>query len=61
VDKKAQRMETSGGKVKDAHLAFGKPDEEIVKLGDELEAGLIVTRSLGLSSLRHARIQRVSQ
>ena len=60
VDEKAERIEANGGKVKDAHLAFGKPDEEIVKLSEELEAGLIVTGSRGLSGVRRALMGSVS-
>ena len=56
VDNKAERIEANGGKIKDAHLAFGKPDEKIVKLSEELEAGLIVTGSRGLSGVRRALI-----
>jgi nucleotide-binding universal stress UspA family protein len=60
VDKEAKQIEANGGKVKDAHLAFGKPDEKIVKLSEELEAGLIVTGSRGLSGVRRALIGSVS-
>jgi nucleotide-binding universal stress UspA family protein len=60
VDKKAEQIEANGGKVKDAHLAFGKPDEKIVKLSEELEADLIVTGSRGLSGMRRALLGSVS-
>jgi nucleotide-binding universal stress UspA family protein len=60
VDKKAERIEANGGKVKDAHLAFGKPDEKIVKLSEELEASLIVTGSQGLNGMRRALMGSVS-
>jgi nucleotide-binding universal stress UspA family protein len=49
VDKQARQKEAEGAaegaKVKDAYLVFGKPDIEIVKLGEELEAGPIVLGS----------------
>ena len=60
VDKKAERIEANGGKIKDAHLAFGKPDEKIVKLSEELEADLIVMGSRGLSGVRRALMGSVS-
>jgi nucleotide-binding universal stress UspA family protein len=60
VDKQAKRIEAKGGKVKDAHLAFGRPDEKIVKLSEELEAGLIVVGSRGLSGMRRALLGSVS-
>lgn len=60
VDEQARRIEEKGGKVKDVHLAFGKPDEEIVKLGEELEAGMIVMGSRGLGGVRRALMGGVS-
>jgi nucleotide-binding universal stress UspA family protein len=60
VDKQAKRIEANGGKVKDAHLAFGRPDEKIVKLSEELKAGLIVVGSRGLSGVRRALLGSVS-
>lgn len=60
VDERANRIEVEGGRVKDAHLAFGKPDEEIVKLGEELEAGMIVMGSRGLGGMRRALMGSVS-
>jgi nucleotide-binding universal stress UspA family protein len=60
VDEQAERIEAEGGRVKDAHLAFGKPDQEIVKLGEELDAGLIVVGSRGLGGVRRALLGSVS-
>jgi nucleotide-binding universal stress UspA family protein len=60
VDEKARRIESEGVSIKDAHLAFGEPDHEIVKLGEELEAGLIVVGSRGLGGVRRALMGSVS-
>jgi nucleotide-binding universal stress UspA family protein len=60
VDEQAERIEAEGGKVKDAHLAFGIPDQEIVKLGEELDAGIIVVGSRGLGGVRRALLGSVS-
>jgi nucleotide-binding universal stress UspA family protein len=60
VDRKAGEVEAMGGKAKDAHLAFGKPDQEIVRLGEELEAGMIVVGSRGLGGLDRALLGSVS-
>jgi nucleotide-binding universal stress UspA family protein len=60
VDGRAGRIESEGVTVKDAHLAFGAPDEEIVTLGEELEAGLIVVGSRGLGGVKSALMGSVS-
>jgi nucleotide-binding universal stress UspA family protein len=60
VDAMAEEIEAEGGKVKDAHLVFGKPEAEIVKLGEELEAGLIVVGSRGLGGVDRALMGSVS-
>lgn len=60
VDEQARRIEDECAKVKDAHLVFGRPDKEIVKLGEELEAGLIVLGSRGLHGVRRALMGSVS-
>jgi nucleotide-binding universal stress UspA family protein len=60
VDQQAERIESEGAKVADVHLVFGKPDEVIVKVGEELEAGLIVTGSRGLGGVRRALMGSVS-
>jgi nucleotide-binding universal stress UspA family protein len=60
IDRQAERVRAEGAKVEEVHLAFGKPDEAIVKLGEELEAGLIVTGSRGLGGVRRALMGSVS-
>jgi nucleotide-binding universal stress UspA family protein len=60
VDQQAERIEAEGAKVENVHLAFGKPDEVIVRLGEELEASLIVTGSRGLGGVRRALMGSVS-
>jgi nucleotide-binding universal stress UspA family protein len=60
VDQQVERIEAEGGRVKDAHLALGKPDEEIVKVGEELDVGLIVLGSRGLGGINRALMGGVS-
>lgn len=60
VDRKAAELETTDVGLKDAHLALGEPRKEIVKLGEELEAGLIVVGSRGLGGLARALMGGVS-
>ncbi len=47
VDRRAKETEVRVGKVNGAHPASGRPDAEIVKLGEELEAGLVVVDNRG--------------
>jgi nucleotide-binding universal stress UspA family protein len=60
VDGEAQRIEGEGCRVKDAHLRFGEPDAEIVRLGEELEAALVVIGSRGLGAVGRALIGSTS-
>ena len=60
VDQKAERIGTEGGTVEGTYLALGKPDEEIVKVGEELDAGLIVLGSRGLGGINRALMGGVS-
>lgn len=61
VDEKASEFEAAGITLKDAHLALGEPQKEVVKLGEELEAGLIVVGSRGLGGLARALTGSVSE
>ena len=49
LDKRVAWIEKIGGKVAGSHYREGKPDEEIVRLGEELDVGLLITgdRKLG--------------
>jgi nucleotide-binding universal stress UspA family protein len=60
VEGQAKGMQADGPKAAHAHLAFGRPDEEIVKLSEELEAELIVLGSRGLGRMRRALMGSVS-
>jgi nucleotide-binding universal stress UspA family protein len=53
-------IETHGGKVEDTRMAVGRPDAEIVRLAEELQAGLIVVGSRGLGGMRRALMGSVS-
>jgi nucleotide-binding universal stress UspA family protein len=60
VDGEAKRIEGEGGRVKDAHLRFGEPDAEIVRLGEELEAALVVVGNRGLGAVGTALMGGIS-
>src|SRR5918911_1495446 len=47
----------AGGEVTKAHLRVGKPDEEILRLSEEIVAGLIVIGNQGLGG-RFSRMRR---
>jgi nucleotide-binding universal stress UspA family protein len=54
LEKQMDEIKSAGGTVSRAHLRMGRPDEEIVVLGEEIGAGLIVTGSRGLGGMRRA-------
>jgi nucleotide-binding universal stress UspA family protein len=60
LDEYVRRIEESGGTVAGAHLRMGKPDDQIVRLAEELGCGLIVLGSRGLGGVRRALLGSVS-
>ena len=42
LDEQVAWLEERGGKVEDTHMAVGRPDAEVVKLAEELGAGLTI-------------------
>ena len=60
LDEQVKHIEEAGGTVTEAHLRLGRPDEQIVRVGEEVGAGLIVTGSRGHGGLRRALMGSVS-
>ncbi len=60
LDAQVEEIEAAGSSVTQTHLGIGRPDEEIVALGEELGAGLIVVGSRGRGGIRRALIGSVS-
>ena len=60
LDGQVDKVKSGGGIVARAHLKMGRPEEEIVVLGEEIGAELIVTGSRGLGGIRRALIGSVS-
>ena len=60
VRREVELIEAEGGVVKEAHIALGDPEKEIVKAGEELDVGLIVLGSRGLSAVGRALLGSVS-
>jgi nucleotide-binding universal stress UspA family protein len=61
LDGQVKKIEEAGGIVAEAHLRTGgRRDQEILQVGEEISAGLIVMGSRGLGGLRRALIGSVS-
>jgi nucleotide-binding universal stress UspA family protein len=60
LNEQVERIEAAGASVAQSHLRMGGAAEEIVSLGEEIEAGLIVVGSRGRGSLRRALMGSVS-
>src|SRR4028119_1036663 len=52
LDQEVQRIGEMGGTVTRSHLREGRTFEEVIKLGDELEVGLLLVGSHGYRGLR---------
>lgn len=57
LDAQVERIEQEGGTVAKAHLRLGKPEEEILRVSEEIFAGLIVVGNQGLGG-RFSRMRR---
>jgi nucleotide-binding universal stress UspA family protein len=57
LDTQIELVGEMGGKVEEAHLRMGRPAEEILRLSEEIVAGLIVVGNQGLSG-RFSRMRR---
>lgn len=61
LDEQVKKVEEAGGKVAEAHLRMGeRRDQAIVRLADEIGAGLIVMGSRGRGGVRRALMGSVS-
>ena len=57
LNHEVEQIEGDGGKVAEAHLRVGKPAEEILRVSEEIVAGLIVVGNQGLGG-RFSRMKR---
>ena len=60
VEDQAEKIKADSGIAAQAHLKFGTPGHEIVELGEELDAGLVIVGSRGLGGIRRAQMGSVS-
>ena len=61
LKERAEQLGADGGKVAETHLKSGEPDKEILRLAEELGAGLIVIGSRGLGAVSRALMGSVSE
>lgn len=57
LDAQVREVSEAGGNIEEAHLRVGRPEEEILRLSEELVAGLIVLGNQGLGG-RFSRMRR---
>ena len=57
LERQTAEITEAGGKIQEAHLRMGRPPEEILRLSEEIIAGLIVVGNQGLSG-RFSRMKR---
>ena len=60
LDNQVRKIEQGGGTVQEAHLRRGRKDQEIVRVAEEIGAGLVVMGSRGLGGVRRALMGSVS-
>jgi nucleotide-binding universal stress UspA family protein len=61
LKEREEQIGADGGKVAETHLRSGEPDKEILRLAEELGAGLIVIGSRGLGAVSRALMGSVSE
>src|SRR3712207_6348490 len=60
LDEQVRKIKEAGGTVQEAHLMRGREEQEIVRLAEEIGAGLIVIGSRGRAGVRRALMGSVS-
>jgi nucleotide-binding universal stress UspA family protein len=60
LNNQVRKIEDGGGTVQQAHLRRGRKDQEIIRVAEEIGAGLIVMGSRGMGGVRRALMGSVS-
>ena len=60
LDEQARTIQESGGKVAEIYPKVGRPDVEIVRLAEELDAGLVVVGNRGSGPFKRDALGSVS-
>ena len=61
LDEQVEKIEEAGSSVAESHLRLGRPAHQIVRLSEEMEAGLVVIGNQGLSAFRRFLMGSVSE
>jgi nucleotide-binding universal stress UspA family protein len=61
LNEQVEEIKAAAGAIAQAHLRMGGAAEEIVKMSEEIGAGLVVIGSRGLGGMRRARMGSVSE
>ena len=61
LDKRVAWIEKLGGKVTGSHYREGKPDEEVTRMGEELDVGLVIMGDRNLSWLERTFARSFSE
>lgn len=56
LDEQVRKIEEAGGAVAQAHLREGRTSDEVIELGEELGAGLLVVGSRGMGTVKRILI-----
>jgi nucleotide-binding universal stress UspA family protein len=60
LEEQVQKIEEADSEIAQVHAKFGRPDAEIVRLAEELDAGIVVVGSRGHGGVRRALLGSVS-
>ena len=60
LEAQVRKVESRGGTVEEAHRRIGRPDEEIIRVAEQIGADTIVVGSRGLGGIRRALMGSVS-
>ena len=60
LDKQMKKIEEAGGTLQEAYVRRGRKDQEIVRLAEDIGAGLIIIGSRGRAGVRRALMGSVS-
>jgi nucleotide-binding universal stress UspA family protein len=61
LEEQSQSIRHAGGEIAHAHMRFGRPADEILKLAEDLGAGLVVLGSRGVGPVERLVMGSVSE